>query len=191
MGKFTLLVLLLFLTGCFDERKPHSSTGTPVKFEKQHFLQTLKESNLTMKNLVSHLYAVDGFEDGVPSSPVEAEFVVREGDSQFFYPWQDAKVEIFKDFVLVTFQDLREFPSIAMSFDKRAKLLEVLVLKYSFGNNEYLQERTFKRAGDGFELTERGYETEWDSFPDKGRRVLVGEQIWNVIVGEDGRFRLK
>jgi len=122
---------------------------------------------------------------------VEAEFVAREGESQFFYPWQDAKVEVFKNFVLVTFQDLQEFPSIAMSFDKRAKLLEVLVLKYSFGNNEYLQERTFKRVGDGFELTERGYETEWDSFPDKGRRVLVGEQIWNVMVGENGRFRLK
>ncbi|GEM_PF-5929537 len=122
---------------------------------------------------------------------MEAEFVAREGESQFFYPWQDAKVEVFKNFVLVTFQDLQEFPSIAMSFDKRAKLLEVLVLKYSFGNNEYLQERTFKRVGDGFELTERGYETEWDSFPDKGRRVLVGEQIWNVMVGENGRFRLK
>ena len=188
MRNLIFICILFFLTGCLDEQG--SQKSHPV-FDKQRFVQSVKESNLTMKQIVRHLYPVEGLEDGVPKSPIDAEFVERYGDSPFFFSWNKAKIEPFENFVLVLFHDPNDPPSIAITFDKGAKPIEALVLEDRVGNNEFSIERSFERENDGFLIQERHYETEWEVYPTKGKRVLSQKLQWHVVLRPDGTFGLK
>ncbi len=150
--------------------------------------------DLTMHDIVRHLYLVEGrdpLDPGVPVNEVEAAFSMEEDTPDAFLERFRRVSGSRRDNAMLAVYETRDAPvaALALTLSPGGEFVESLLLRYGMGNNEFRIERRFSQREDGeFELSDRRYDTEWTDVPTKGAMVLQQEKSFTITVDPSGHF---
>ncbi len=159
-----------------------------------------KNKNITYKSLskkILVLYTSDKTKNNMNDDWVRDEFISWNYDTNrtaidFSKTVPDQILKITDKYAVV-FYDFG-FDKYGVLFDKNANVIEILLLAYRKGNNEWQLERTvtLNSPQKGIFLVKDEYRgTEWIIPQEQGEMIRLEQSLFLIDVGDDGRFHIE
>ena len=177
MKKNFLLLLVLFFSACSNQAT-----------------QSTKSISLTQNKALSYFFYTEGL-DTQTNEPL------AEVESDLYNSFLDSKekflaVKDFKNSNVLTKTDTYtlilftlEDDTFAGTFKPDGTPINFILLKKSFGTNEFSIQRTYKQISkDTFRLSEERYDVEWIVHPTKGIKKLTHKSVLLISLTAQGFF---
>jgi hypothetical protein len=178
----TILLLFVFLSAC--------GRGGETDYAKMYADKIKTHRDLTYRELIAdYLKFIDYSvrNPGEDYSPVEDEFYQNYKDSEdiAIRVSDTASREYFyadEKYGVAVYSAENGFYKYGVVFNPDGKITGAFLLAFRFGNNQFRFERDYTVNRNTFTVTDKGYNTEWEESPEKGKSVLSDERSYTVRV---------